>query len=381
MDLTITPVFLLLLLDWTALVSGGVDDMWDGLNIKFGKHRPLPKRREDAEKENYKRQNDICRTDNYHGFLYRLDDDSKLLPIYDLNGYLSGIQAIIPSDMKGYNSFNETIMLPPHEIMPPVLVGKSDIQTYTITAYFKHPQLLCSPTYLSNVPTGKGLYIQTGYDPIKHHEQIPLEAKNLSSLWKKALCLTTMGTHYFYNVSRDMQCERLYPVFLMYDSEGQLAAFGWSFQGEPYEGPNSIVSWYQIRPETFYFIFDVNQLPPCMLNPNFRVFGVHIWLQNHNKTTMRCNPPSTPAPQPRTTVTYKEPHSGSGAGPNEDKLGFEQSDKDQIVKNRRSDNIQPPLPNKKSGGNSAAPTSLNKCLFLFVFVLRTILSQFSVQNV
>lgn len=39
----------------------------------------------------------------------------------------------IPSDMKGYNSFNETIMLPPHEIMPPVLVGKSDIQTYTIT--------------------------------------------------------------------------------------------------------------------------------------------------------------------------------------------------------------------------------------------------------
>lgn len=64
---------------------------------------------------------------------------------------------------------------------------------FSIPAYFKHPQLLCSPTYLSNVPTGKGLYIQTGYDPIKHHEQIPLEAKNLSSLWKKALCLTTMG--------------------------------------------------------------------------------------------------------------------------------------------------------------------------------------------
>ena len=33
--------------------------------------------------------------DNYHGFLYRLEDDSKLLPIYDLNGYLSGIQAIV----------------------------------------------------------------------------------------------------------------------------------------------------------------------------------------------------------------------------------------------------------------------------------------------
>lgn len=37
----------------------------------------------------------IFLADNYHGFLYRLEDDSKLLPIYDLNGYLSGIQAIV----------------------------------------------------------------------------------------------------------------------------------------------------------------------------------------------------------------------------------------------------------------------------------------------
>lgn len=77
------------------------------------------------------------------------------------------------------------------------------IAYFSIPAYFKHPQLLCSPTYLSNVPTGKGLYIQTGYDPIKHHEQIPLEAKNLSSLWKKALCLTTMGNELLNNLSHD----------------------------------------------------------------------------------------------------------------------------------------------------------------------------------
>lgn len=32
------------------------------ISVKFGKHRPLPKRKEDAEKENYKRQNDICRS-------------------------------------------------------------------------------------------------------------------------------------------------------------------------------------------------------------------------------------------------------------------------------------------------------------------------------
>ena len=64
----------------------------------------------------------------------------------------------------------------------------------SISAYFKHPRHLCSPTYLNNVPTGKGLFIQTGYDPIRHHEQIPLEEQNLSPLWKKALCLPTMGT-------------------------------------------------------------------------------------------------------------------------------------------------------------------------------------------
>ncbi|XP_062569052.1 uncharacterized protein LOC134231150 [Saccostrea cucullata] len=372
MDLSMAPVFLFLLQFWTSLVNGGPEDMWDGLNLKFGTHKPLPRRREEAERENYKRQNDICKTDNYHGFLYRLEDDSKLLPIYDLNGYLAGIQAIIQSDMKGYNSLNETIMLPPHEIMPPVLIGKSDIQTYTITAYFKHPQHLCSPIHHSNVPAGKGLYLQTGYDPIRNYEQIPMEAKNLSSLWKKAICLPTMGTHYFFNVSRDMQCERLYPVFLMYDSEGKLGAFGWTFQGQPYEGPNSILDWYQLQPKTFYFIFDVNQLPPCMLNPNFRVFGIHIWLQSHNKTTMRCTPSATPVPQKTTTVTYEEKRRNGGDNPG-DKVNF--------GKNPGSNIIQPPQPKKNSGINSATKDTCSMCLFLFVCILRTILSNIIASNV
>lgn len=33
----------------------------------------------------------IFLADNYYGFLYRLEDDFKLLLIYDLNGYLFGI--------------------------------------------------------------------------------------------------------------------------------------------------------------------------------------------------------------------------------------------------------------------------------------------------
>lgn len=131
----------------------------------------------------------------------------------------------------------------------------------------------------------------------------------------------------------------------------------------------------------FQFIFDASQLPPCMQNPNFRVFGVHIWLQSHNKTTMRCNAPTTSKPQPSTTVIYKEPQGGGGLGHKAEKVDFEQSDRDQIVKNRRSDNIQSPLPNKKAGSNSAPSDSLNKCLFLFVCVLRTFLSNFNVNNV
>lgn len=117
-----------------------------------------------------------------------------------------------------------------------------------------------------------------------------------------------------------------------------------------------------------------------MLNPNFRVFGIHIWLQNHNKTTMRCIAPATPAPQQSTTVTYKEGHHNGRGSPDANNVDFSQNGGDKDLSNhRKSEIIQPPLSNKKSsGGNSTTQDTSSMCLFLFVCILRTVLSNFIV---
>ena len=52
----------------------------------------------------------------------------------------------------------------------------------------------------------------------------------------------------------------------------------------------------------FQFTFQTKQLPACMYNPEFRVFGLHIWLRNADN--MLCpvptKPPQPTQPQPRT---------------------------------------------------------------------------------
>ena len=60
------------------------------------------------------------------------------------------------------------------------------------------------------------------------------------------------GTHYFMNMSNHLPCEKIYPVFLMYNMEGYLAAFGWVFQGRPdnfYSDDG--MGWFHITPLTY----------------------------------------------------------------------------------------------------------------------------------
>ncbi|KAJ8298851.1 hypothetical protein KUTeg_022911 [Tegillarca granosa] len=194
---------------------------------------------------------------------------------------------LIPGKMKGYNSMNETIDLPPKEIQPPIFqVEFNGIQMYAVTVYFKHPHLLCNPLPLPDSQTGKGLYIQNGTSPEKDFIQIPLESKDLTSIWKPSSCVPGMGLHYFRNLSRSLPCEKIFPVFLMYDSEGKLSAFGWAFQGKPMN--LAPIKWFHLVPKIYPFIFDTKKLPSCMFHPKFSVFGLHIWLRDPQSELLKC---------------------------------------------------------------------------------------------
>ncbi|KAK3101821.1 hypothetical protein FSP39_006599 [Pinctada imbricata] len=303
----------------------------------------------------------------YHGFLYRYHNDTKLIPIYDSNGWLAGIQAIIPANMKGFNSKNESIQLPPIETMPPVIPMFTNAGSpyFTITAYFKHPKLVCNP--IAKVQAGKGLYIQTGKDPVINHKQIPMEAKDLDDNWKRADCLPSMGTHYFYNLTKNLACEQIYPVFLMYDNEGHLGAFGWTFQGEPLDGDISVVDWFKLTKETFYFAFDPTQLPSCMFTDGFQIFGLHIWLQPHNRSTMMICPTKTITKKPTVVDTSTRIYNPM----------VENGDPEMKGQSNQNNNIINADP-----GDSASVPKFNISLLCTIFILlRTLLQRFQFRIV
>ncbi|KAH9491469.1 hypothetical protein Btru_044917 [Bulinus truncatus] len=259
--------------------------------VRYGTWYRPPKTPAEAEDKGYERANIICQTANYHGFLYVHPGNNKSGLIFDYNNKLSGIQTMIPGNLYGHDANNESVRYPTKDVVPPILVLKEKEftlrpQMFLLTAYFKHPSLICGPP-TSHQHTGRGLYIQTGYRVEKQFERIPLEARHLSDDWKTGTCLPSMGRHYFKNLSKDLQCEKLYPVFLMYNDEGQLGGFGLLFQGVPPSEPSEMhFNWFKHSVQFYPAIFDQTMLPPCMFNPQFHVFGYRIYLRDEH--TMTC---------------------------------------------------------------------------------------------
>ncbi|XP_076471171.1 uncharacterized protein LOC143301051 [Babylonia areolata] len=294
-------VVVLLFLEYLCCFVSGT--AWEHISLRYGTWLSPPKTPQEAERQGYRPVNKICKMPAYYGFLYIRGGNNKARFIYDSNGNLAGIQTAIPGNMQGFNSRNETIKVPAREVIPPILLSDDrdsfGIQMYTITAYFKHPRLICSP-YAKNAHPGKGLYIQMGYNVEEDFMRIPMEARHLDPQWKKGSCRPQMGVHYFRSLSPDLPCEMLYPVFLMYNQDGLLGAFGWLFQGSPaYYAYEDELSWFKLQPAIYPYTFDENMLPSCMFNPDFRVFGLRIYLRN--KESMIC-PIRTPVPAPRTTA-------------------------------------------------------------------------------
>ena len=66
--------------------------------------------------------------------------------------------------------------------------------------------------------------------------------------WVNSCVGVSTGVHYFRSLSPELPCEMLYPVFLMYNQDGLLGAFGWLFQGSPayYPYEEEELSWFKL---------------------------------------------------------------------------------------------------------------------------------------
>ncbi|RUS79208.1 hypothetical protein EGW08_013037 [Elysia chlorotica] len=165
---------------------------------------------------------------------------------------------------------------PSQNLQPPfVLDGVTD-KHYVITMYFTNPDEICNsgrkaPDFIEQ-GTGTDLWLQTGQYP--HTVTfIPRHEINLFSPWVQGKCFPKMGKHYWYNISKDMNCDSFYPVFLMYNN-GELTGFGWAFVNANLSSLN-----YE-HPDKAVFPLFFEEVPEC-LSRETMFSTMHVYLTDN----------------------------------------------------------------------------------------------------
>ncbi|XP_002165969.1 uncharacterized protein LOC100197948 isoform X1 [Hydra vulgaris] len=235
---------------------------WDHLSVKFLSRYSIPMNKDSALKDGWELHYDGCKEDNeetFKGQVYKRSNDANTLIIFDVNGLIGGIQLAIPKETKVANKW----------------IGKAYFQIgniYYITAYFTDISKMCRiDNKRDKKSVGDKLVIFNGKN---QSMEIPLHEKDLlGTKWVSGKCFLGMGQHYWYGISKDMDCNDFFPVFLLYNGN-QLDAFGFATYGalngsHLEHPPNSLISLF----------FKSESFPKCLLNQG--AFSTqHVYLNN-----------------------------------------------------------------------------------------------------
>jgi len=265
---------------------------WDGLRTTWSLNpfnnnafQGMPRDRSTDSMNGFVQKDNFCTSTNtqFRGKRFWESSDPSLVLLFDINGYIAGMQSMI---------------LQSQYPTPPPISTNFAIQSFTdtdetkywvLTVYFVDPSIICTTgrtaAQFSSQGTGTGLWIQVGPNPLKDTVQMPLLESDLpSTAWVKGKCFYTMGQHYWYNVSTGMDCNYFFPYCLLYNS-GKLDAFCFAtnanVQDKHYDDPHptpSILSQF------------MTPVPTCMsTNPSFAAYTtMHVYMNDWPRSTSNC---------------------------------------------------------------------------------------------
>jgi len=199
---------------------------WTTLQVNFKTKSPMPLREQDAKERGWKLLSNGCSENNttcFHGYRYiRPDNVERSVLIYDAVGTIAGMQLAFESRLKkeAYGKYAGAYT--------EVTDQDDGITRYYMTAYFSEPSNICNTNRNDHIIGENKLFFEIGED---RYMEIPLTLMNVSASfgrWIKGNCYPSMGMghHFWYDISKDMDCNDFFPFFIMYNSAGQLHAFG-----------------------------------------------------------------------------------------------------------------------------------------------------------
>jgi hypothetical protein len=268
---------------FTASAVYGAKPDWDGLRTTWSLNPFNPYAFQSLPRDlsgdigDFKLRDNQCDTPNanFVGQRYWYKEDPAVTLLYDKNGIIAGIQT----------SLLKSVYTPSDYLKNQNFVDDGDY--WTITAYFVDPSTICTggrtSDQLKQNGTGTGLWLQWGTNPLKDSILMPTSEEEVKkTLWKYGHCFWTMGNHYWYNVTKDMDCGHYIPNCLMYN-KGKLTAFCFSMNAlldsPRYEHPTNKQAKQFIDP-----------VPDCFFSdPSFKKSStIHVYLIDNPRTSSFC---------------------------------------------------------------------------------------------
>jgi hypothetical protein len=211
----------------------------------------------------------------FRGVRYWKDNDPAAILLFDVNGYIAGIQTSV---------LQSEYTPPTPSIGHPYL---ADGDYWTLTIYFVDPSTICTTGRTADEyaaqGTGTGFWMQNGTDPDTQSLQAPQNEADVAAntKWVLGHCFWTMGNHYWYDVSSDMDCNQMFPFFLLYN-KGRVNAGGFAMNNAAES------SRYEHPPQAVIGQF-MDPVPKCFGTGDFKSqTTMHVYMTDYPRTGCEC---------------------------------------------------------------------------------------------
>lgn len=274
-----TMIRLTLLCVIVGIAFAQIDLPWkslDSLKVTFPYFTGLPTRKTDAINSQWQLNQTAPCVGQWRGLRYIANNDYSFALLFTLNEQLAGIQVGIKTDAP---------VKEPWE-------WNADYDLWMLTFYFVDPEKICS----GETVVADRVWLKNGASGQYHRFPIVENDITVNSTWKHGGCLIGMGQHYWYNVSRDMNCTDFFPAFLLYNFNGILTGFGVNVAaqaavtdkppfGAYWEHPAGISSLYNsgnslLIGNQVLFLFDEETKPQCLAESKGPTSSIHIYFTN-----------------------------------------------------------------------------------------------------
>ena len=217
------------------------------------------------------------------GFRYAppKSEPTEITLIYDVNGYIAGMQSVVPKDKTFNDKYFEfsTCKLYNQDVI-------NGVEVYVTTAYFVDPTVICevgrTQKEFDRDGTGDALFFQNGPTP-KNFEAAPLSAQEAKGTdWFRHKCVENMGEHWLkMGYGGTQACDEGFPVFLLFEMGGDrsLVGFVWSH-----------VAWFtNFRNEhcrSFGLSYIFEKVPQCVydLSKDPGMTSLHVYFKDYKQS-------------------------------------------------------------------------------------------------